>query len=236
VCAFFTWPASSTGGFLTSYTTTTESAEFAVEHLKKTIRMLATTPGVERLQILAHSRGTALAVRAVVALASEAIAAGKDPAELYKIDNVALLSPDIDVDIAGQEFTSLLSDPDLVTPWPEGRLVLNGRLTLYASPEDRALAVSRWLFRSRERAGQLRPEDIPETSQRYYEILGNVDLISYEGKRTDFFGHSYFTSNPRVSSDLIQLIRYGRGPGEPGRELIKTGPVTWRFPVDRDHP
>ena len=44
VCAFFTWPASSTGNFLTSYTTTTESAEYAVEHLKKTIRMLANDP------------------------------------------------------------------------------------------------------------------------------------------------------------------------------------------------
>ena len=43
MCAFFTWPASSTGNFLTSYTTTTESAEYAVEHLKKTIRRSART-------------------------------------------------------------------------------------------------------------------------------------------------------------------------------------------------
>ncbi len=60
VCAFFTWPASSTGNFLTSYTTTTESADYAVEHLKKTIRMIAATPGVEGIQLLAHSRGTAV--------------------------------------------------------------------------------------------------------------------------------------------------------------------------------
>jgi hypothetical protein len=40
VCAFFTWPASSTGPFLTSYTATTESADFAVEDLKKSIRVL----------------------------------------------------------------------------------------------------------------------------------------------------------------------------------------------------
>jgi hypothetical protein len=65
---------------------------------------------------------------------------------------------------------------------------------------------------------------------------GHTDLISYEGKRTDFFGHSYFTSNPRVSSDLIQLIRYGKGPGDPGRDLIQTGRVTWRFPVEQDRP
>jgi esterase/lipase superfamily enzyme len=233
VCAFFTWPASSSGNFLTSYTTTTESADYAVEHLKKSIRMISATPGLERLQILAHSRGTALTLRAVRELALEAIAAGKEPVDLYHIENLVLLSPDIDVDIAGQQLTGLLSDPDLVTVWPEGRLprVLRGRLTIYASPEDRALLVSRWLFRSRNRVGQVRPKDIPDKTQRYFATLDRADFIGYEGQRTDFFGHSYFTSNPMVSSDLIQLIRYGKGPGEPGRELVKTGLVTWEFPI-----
>jgi len=238
VCAFFTWPASSSGNFLTSYTATTESAEYAVEHLKKTIRMLGTTPGVEGLQILAHSRGTALTLRAVKELTNEAIAAGKEPVNLYKIDNLVLLSPDIDVDIAGQEITGFLSDPELITVWPEGRLprVLKGRLTIYASPEDRALLVSKILFRSRNRVGQLRPEDIPERAQRYFETTGRIDLISYEGERTDLFGHSYFTTNPQVSSDLIELIRYGKQLGEPGRQLIKTGRVTWKFPLEREGP
>lgn len=232
VCAFFTWPASSTGNFLISYTTTTESADYAVEHLKKSLRTIATTPGVEGLHILAHSRGTAVTLRAVRELGMEAIAAGKEPANLYKIKNLVLLSPDIDVGLAGQSMTGYLSDPDLVTVWPEGRLprILEGRLTIYASPDDRALAVSQWLFRSRSRMGQLRPEDVPDKAQRYFEG-GRLDLISYEGERTDLFGHSYFTTNPQVSTDLIQLIRYGRQLGEPGRELIKTGRVTWKFPA-----
>jgi esterase/lipase superfamily enzyme len=233
VCAFFTWPASSTGNFLISYTTTTESADYAVEHLKKTIRMVAATPGVEGIQLLAHSRGTAVLLKAVRELALEAIAAGKEPVNIYKIDNLVLFSPDIDVQIAGQQITGFISDPDLVTVRPEGRLprILKGRLTIYASPEDRALLVSKILFRSRQRMGQLRPEDIPPPVQRYFGALGRIDLISYEGKRTDWFGHSYFTTNPMVSSDLVELIRYGKKPGEPGRDnLIKTGPVTWKFP------
>ncbi len=233
VCAFFTWPASSSGNFLTSYTTTTESADFAVEHLKKTIRMLADTPGVGGLQLLAHSRGAAVMLKAVRELALEAIAAGKEPVDLYKIDNLVLLSPDIDVEIASQQITGFISDPDLVTVWPEGRLprTLKGRLTIYASPEDRALLVSKILFRSRFRVGQLRPEDIPPQAQRFLGAIGRLDLISYEGERTDWFGHSYFTTNPMVSSDLVELIRYGKKPGEPGRQnLIKTSPVTWKFP------
>jgi esterase/lipase superfamily enzyme len=236
VCAFFTWPASSSGNFLTSYTTTTESAEYGVEHLKKTIRILAATPGVEGLQLLAHSRGTDLMLKAVHDLALEAIAAGKEPVDLYKIDNLVLLSPDIDVDIAAQQVTGLISDPDLATVWPEGRLprMLQGRLTVYASPEDRALLISKILFRSRNRVGQLRPEDLSPRTQSYFATLGRVDLISYQGERTDFFGHSYFTSNPEVSSDLIEMIRYGKQLGKPGRELIQTGPVTWKFPVEAD--
>jgi esterase/lipase superfamily enzyme len=233
VCAFFTWPASSTGNFLISYTTTTEAADYAVEHLKKSLRAIATTPGLEGLHILAHSRGTAVTLSAVRELGMEAIAAGKEPANLYKIKNLVLLSPDIDVQLAGQAMTSFISDPDLVTVWPEARLprVLEGRLTIYSSPEDRALAVSQWLFRSRRRAGQLGPEDLTDKAQRYLEVGGRTDLISYEGERTDLFGHSYFTTNPQVSTDLIQLIRYGRQLGEPGRELIRTGLVTWKFPT-----
>jgi esterase/lipase superfamily enzyme len=65
VCAFFTWPASRTGNFLTSYSSTTESAQYAEDHLKQVVRMLATTPGVERLQLLAHSRGAGLLLKTV---------------------------------------------------------------------------------------------------------------------------------------------------------------------------
>ncbi|MGD8207259.1 MAG: alpha/beta hydrolase [Thiohalocapsa sp.] len=232
VCTFFTWPASSTGNFLTSYTATTESADYAVTHLKKMIRMLATAPGVERVQLLAHSRGTALLLKAVRELFIEVIAAGKEPGRVLNIDNIVMFSPDIDVDVGAQQITGFSSDPDLISVWPSGRLprTLQGRLTIYSSPRDRALLVSRILFRSRNRIGELRAEDIPDDAQQYLARLGKIDIIVYEGKRTDAFGHSYFTTNPRVSADVIQLLRYDKGPGEPGRDLRRVGPVTWEFP------
>ncbi|RKT47536.1 alpha/beta hydrolase [Thiocapsa rosea] len=236
VCSFFTWPASSTGNFLISYTTTTESAEYAVDHLKKSLRMIAGTPGVERIQLLAHSRGTAVLLNALRELMIEAIALGVDPADAYRIYNVVLLSPDIDVDIAGQKITGFVSDPDLTRAWPDDALprLLNGRLSIYASPDDRALSVSRILFRSRNRVGQLRPEDIAPAMQTYFGTFGRIDLITFSGERTDLFGHSYFTTNPKVSSDLVQLIRFGKGPGDPGRDLLRTGPATWEFRAEGD--
>jgi len=231
-CAFFTWPSSASGGFLTSYTSTTESAEYAVGHLIKTIRLIARTPGVTGVQLLAHSRGTAVLLSALRELVIQTIAAGHEPAHVLKIDNLVLMSPDIDADVARQKIEIFSSDPDLIARWNKERLprVINGRLTLYTSPSDRALLASTILFRSRKRVGRLRPEDVPPEARDYFSKWGNIDLIVYEGKATDRFGHSYFSTNPEVSADLVQLIRYGRAPGDPERPLVPMGAATWKFP------
>jgi hypothetical protein len=95
---------------------------------------------------------------------------------------------------------------------------------------DRAFSISRFLFRGRRRLGQLSLEDwneeAPDTSAKW----GQFDMVVYEEKRADFFGHGYVVTNPRVSSDLIRLIRYDTKPGRPGRSLKKIGPVSWKFP------
>jgi hypothetical protein len=46
-----------------------------------------------------------------------------------------------------------------------------------------------------------------------------------------FLGHSYFTSDPAVSSDLVALIRYGLKPGQPGRPLEEIRRPFWRIPA-----
>lgn len=231
-CAFFTWPAAASGNLLTGYASTTESAEYAVGHLVKTIRLMAQTSGVEGLQLLAHSRGTAILLSALRELAIQSIAAGYEPADVLKVDNVVLMSPDIDAEVAREKIVAFSSDPDLIARWTDTRLprIISGRLTIYASPKDRALLASKILFRSRKRLGRLRPEDVTPAARDYFTKWGNIDLIVYEGKATDFFDHSYFSSNPRVSADLIQLIRYGRFPGQIGRRLIPIGAATWKFP------
>ena len=232
VCAFFTWPASTRGNPLISYTSTTESAEYSVGHLKKVIRTLARTPGVESLQLLTHSRGTALLLSAFRELAIEAIGAGDDPAEAFKVRNLVLMSPDIDTDVATQKIEIFASDPNISSAWSKQRMprYLLGRMTTYASPADRALWLSKLLFRSQERVGELTPDKLSPAAQTYFDKVGTVDFVIYEGRRTDFFGHSYFTSNPRVSADLIELIRNDTPPGAPGRPLIRAGKVAWVFP------
>jgi hypothetical protein len=90
--------------------------------------------------------------------------------------------------------------------------------------------LSKILFRSRGRLGRLTPDDVSSTARDYFSKGGNIDLVLYEGKPTAFFDHSYFSSNPQVSPDLIQLIRYGRAPGELSRPLLPMGADTWKFP------
>ena len=102
-------------------------------------------------------------------------------------------------------------------------------LTVYSSPDDKALATSGWLFGSIFRLGRLdttmlTPEQI-EQGARDGPIL---DVIQVQGK-TDPFGHSYFTLNPKVSSDLIALLRYGLAPNAPGRSLVEVEKPFWRI-------
>lgn len=232
VCAFYTWPAAYTGNPLLSYISTTESAKYSIGHLKRTLRTLAKVPGVKGLQLLAHSRGTALLLDALRELALEAIVAGRQPAEMLRLENVVLLSPDVDGEVASQELELFASDPEITTAWkgPGIPRVVRQRLTVYSSPEDRALHLSKILFRSRARVGELTAEDFSPAAEDYFSTLGVLDLVVYKGKRTDFFGHGYFTTNPEVSADLIELIRNGAPPDDPRRGLVRTSKITWTFP------
>ena len=149
----------------------------------------------------------------------ETIAFGDEPAQKLKIDNIVLMAPDIDVDVTVAKMEIFNSDPDLPTRWPSARLptFFQGRLTIYASPEDRALGISQILFRSRARVGQISRDMMSERGLALFETWGGLDVVLVKGQRTDRFGHAYFVSNPEVSSDIIQLVRYGRKPGDQDR-------------------
>jgi hypothetical protein len=61
-------------------------------------------------------------------------------------------------------------------------------------------------------------------------LLRAVDIIQVRGT-TDFFGHSYFVSNPRVSADIVAMLRYELQPNEPGRPLEHIAGPFWRVPA-----
>ena len=232
VCAIFTWPAGGQHGILFGYEEDYESSIFAVEHLRKAIRTIADTPGLERIHILAHSRGTDVLATALSELSFESYMQQMTLPRRVKLGNVVLMAPDLDLEVAPEKILAILSDPDVpygATPNPHVVIppLRAFHLTIYVSPDDKALATSRWLFGSLARLGRVDTSILTPEQIELAASFGFLDVIQIRGT-TDLFGHGYFVSNPRASADLIAMIRYGLKPNEPGRPLEEVKRPFWR--------
>lgn len=233
VCAIFSWPAGARGGLLLGYDADRESAEYAVEDLVKALRMIGATPGVQQVHLVAHSRGSDTVASAVSALGAEAYMRRSSPDREFRLGNIVLVAPDLDGDVAVSKIFKVFSDPDL--PFgdrPDANALIPPapglRLTLYASPDAKAIATAGWLFGSIARLGRL---DATMFTGDQIDAIGSlraIDIIEVRGT-TDLFGHSYLTSNPRVSADIIALLRYGLRPNDPGRPLERIAGSFWRL-------
>ncbi|PSH62979.1 hypothetical protein CU102_24220 [Phyllobacterium brassicacearum] len=238
VCIVLTWPAGGSGGFFFGYNIDRESSEFAVADLKKAIRIIAEAKGVERLHLLAHSRGTDVLASMAQQLAIEAYISRSSLWQRYKIANAVFFAPDIDLDVASSKLFAWVSDPDLAfgsksNPGafpPQGPM----HLTVYSSPRDKALGASTLLFGSALRLGQLAvarlPKDRSEAASQWAgsNMGGLVDFIEFSGGR-GFIGHSYFLSDPAVKADLVALIRDRVKAGDPRRQLVEIKRPFWRI-------
>jgi esterase/lipase superfamily enzyme len=234
VCGIFTWPAGGRHGMLFGYDFDRESAEYAVEDLVKLIRIVARTPGVERIHFIAHSRGTDTLASALAELSVEAYTLQSSPDREFHIGNVVLVAPDLDGDVALTKIFKVFSDPDLpfggkadssaVIPPSPGL-----RVTFYVSPDDKALAMASWLSGSIARLGRLDTTMLTADQIEAIALLHAVDIIEVRDT-TDFLGHRYFISNPRVSADFIAMLRYGLRPNEPGRPLEHIAGPFWQVP------
>ena len=216
----YTWPAGYPGLF--GYTYDRESSEFTVFHLKQILSIVSAMPEVKGIQLVAHSRGTDVVTAAIRELFIFAQGAGAHPLVRYKIRNLVLAAPDLDFGVVRQRLSA-------------ERLSYGvDNLTIYYSPIDGALGIAQTLFNSpRGRVGQL---DEATLTAREWDSLEqreeSMALIRFEGGISDRYGHSYFRTNPSVSSDLILLLRYGLPPGSSERPLEKIGRGgVWRIPA-----
>jgi esterase/lipase superfamily enzyme len=212
----YSWPAAKKGMF--GYFVDRESGEFTIYHLKSLIRLLGTFPEVERINILAHSRGTDVTTSALRELIIEARAAGNNPRDLYKIENLILAAPDLDFDIVRQRLMAEKIGPAF------------GQITVYATDADKALALSETLM-SGTRFGRIQTSDLGEQEQAIFSLVKNVAFINVQGTKS-FIGHAYYLNNPSTSSDIIQIINTGSKPGEPERPLTHKMLNFWEMPID----
>jgi len=216
----YSWPAASGGLF--GYFVDRESGEFTIYHLKNMIRLLASFPEVERINILAHSRGSHVTTTALRELIIEARAAGNSPRKFYRIENLIMAAPDLDFDIVRQRIIAEKLGPAF------------GKITVYNTDSDKALGLSQSLLGG-TRFGQIRVDDLGEQEQAIFKIIKNVSFIDVLGV-SSFIGHAYYLDNPSTSSDIIRTINTGSKPGSPERPLTHRMLNFWEMPVDYPSP
>lgn len=212
----YTWPAEHGGLF--GYFVDRESGEFTVYHLKNLIRLLSTFPEIERINMIAHSRGTDVTTTALRELIIETRAAGNDPRSVLRIENLVLAAPDLDFDVVRQRLMAEKIGPAF------------GQITVYTTDADKALGLSETLM-SGIRFGRIRATDLGEQERAIFENVKNVAFIDVHGVR-GFTRHTYFLDSPSTSSDIIRIIESGHVPGSPDRPLTHRRLNFWEMPVN----
>ena len=173
----FSWPSRNR---LLDYSYDKESANFSRDAFEEFLRYTVASPEVKDVTIVAHSMGAWLSVES---LRQMAIREGRvNP----KVRNVILASPDLDIDVAGEQWEQM------------GKSLPH--FTLLISRDDRALWVSRVLSGNVDRLGQIDLSD-----ERYSAALKEhgvtiIDLTDVEADGG--VNHTKFAQSP----EIVQLI------------------------------
>jgi hypothetical protein len=149
-----------------------------VAALNAVLRDVATMEGVSRVYVVAHSMGNRLLVRALEEMASMRLQMPSGRNRLFT--EIVFASPDVGRNLFEQKVAAAQG--------------LAGRLTLYASNDDRALHFSWLLHRGEERAGQARAE----------VLLHGLDTVDTSAAQSSGFEHDDFVGPAR--DDLRGLL------------------------------
>ena len=219
VPVLYTWPAGMGGTF--GYAYDRESGEFTIFHLKQFLRSLAEFTDIEKIHILAHSRGTDVVLTALRELFIEARGLGNNPRSFFRIANLILAAPDLDGEVFSQRMIAERIGFGI------------NQITIYSSANDKAIELSEILFNSAARLGRIVSgadgitNNVSMLMEQQVAFINNVSFIEIQGK-SNFFGHDYFHSNPAVASDLIMILRHGAAQGkQSGRPLKPLGNKRW---------
>ncbi len=169
----FTWPSR---GSIFAYNYDKESANYSRDALETLLARVARDPSVGEVTVMAHSMGSWLTVEALRQMAI------RDGRVAPKIQNVILASPDLDVDVFGQQLQ------EIGQPRP--------KFTLFVSRDDRALQLSKRISGNIDRLGQIDPSQEPYRSQLEKAGITVLDLTALRGG--DRLNHGKFAESPEV--------------------------------------
>jgi esterase/lipase superfamily enzyme len=168
----FSWPAE---GKVTAYLHDVGDVEWSVEPLGELILDLAARFGSRNVDLIAHSLGAKAVVDAITGdtIGRAALVLGR----------VVLIAPDLDADVFRRSLPKLSSRASTVT--------------VYVSPQDRALKASRHV-RNEPRLG----EGSPGLSD-----LHGIDIVEVQQARWRWGSlHEYYLENAAVAEDLEEVL------------------------------
>lgn len=173
----FTWPSRAS---VFDYAYDRESTNYSRDALEEMLQKGASDPAVGEITIMAHSMGTWLAMES---LRQMAIRNGRVSP---KVSQVILASPDLDVDVFGQQMRALGEK--------------HPKFTIFVSGDDKALSLSRTISGNVDRLGQVNPAAEPYRSAFAEAGITVYDLTKLSTE--DRLGHTKFADSPEV----VQLI------------------------------
>jgi esterase/lipase superfamily enzyme len=174
----FSWPSQDS---LMSYAVDATNADWSQTHLTRVLTDVLDRTNAEEIVLIAHSMGSATMTRAHLNVAAER------PLDIYRIQQMILVAPDMDADIFRHEIAPRLARA--YTP-----------VTLYASSGDRALMASK-TFNGYPRAGD---------SGQGLVIVPGVETVDASDASSGFLGHSYFMEDRRIMEDIYALLASGQ--------------------------
>ena len=176
---FFSWPA---GNPSRGYRKSETEVGTASRYLAEFITRIANESGADRLHIFAHSMGNRILMPALKQVQKNGELQSEQP-----FDQIVWASPDNDA----QQFAASIAE---IAPLAED-------MTLYASRNDQALRISKWVMHSgRHRAGQ---------SPVHSDILKQANFIdaidtSQVGGKNDRLGHTDYVGG--AITDLQSIV------------------------------
>jgi esterase/lipase superfamily enzyme len=176
----YSWPSQ---GKLSGYTVDENNVEWTVPHLKQFLLDLAGRSGAAQIHLVAHSMGNRALADALRQLAYE------NPPARPLFREVILTAPDIDAEVFRRDLAPAIARTA-------------DRVTLYASSNDEALALSKQVHgypRAGDSGGQL-------------VVVPGIDTIDVSAVDTSLMGHSYYGSNDTVLADMFALIHQSMPP------------------------
>ena len=177
VPVLFTWPSKAS---VLAYGYDRESSTYSRDQLESVLRALVADRDVDEVSILAHSMGNWLLLESLRQMAI------RDGQVSPKIKNVLLAAPDVDIDIARQQIADM--GPRKPT------------FALFVSRADKALALSKNVWGSTARLGDIDPMKEPYKGMLERDRIAVYDLTALN--TPGGLNHSTFATSP----EIVELI------------------------------